>query len=123
MKVEAYTEINKTLDYYSNIQVEMIKYLQKNCYATKLLYKVIERKQIFKKLNKVDFSLAHGVARRRAGGLRGSHRRHGDRPHAGRGATGVSDAPRVAWQEADAAAETQPAAEAPAEPESDAGSA
>jgi hypothetical protein len=46
--------INETLISFTDSQIEVAKYLKKNCYATKLLYSIIQKKPIFGKLNNVD---------------------------------------------------------------------
>jgi hypothetical protein len=51
--------INETLIQFTDSQIDINKYLKKNLYATKLLFLIIEKKQIFGKLNSVDQSLQH----------------------------------------------------------------
>jgi len=52
--LESLAFVNETLLNYTDSQIEIAKYLKNNCYATKILYSVIEKKRIFGKLNDVD---------------------------------------------------------------------
>jgi hypothetical protein len=57
MELSSLRFINETLIQFTDSQIDINKYLKKNLYATKLLYMIIERKQVFGKLNHVDQSL------------------------------------------------------------------
>lgn len=51
--------INEIIISFSDCQIEIAKYLKKNCYATKLFYTIIQKKPVFGLLNNVDLSLMH----------------------------------------------------------------
>jgi len=56
-EIESLRFINEIIISFSDCQIEIAKYLKKNCYATKLLYTIIQKKPIFGKLNNLDLKL------------------------------------------------------------------
>ena len=56
-ELESLKFINDIIVSYSDCQIDIAKYLKKNCYANKLMYTIIQKKPIFGKLNNVNQSL------------------------------------------------------------------
>ena len=53
-EMDALKFINDEVVSYTDSQIEVVKYLKKNIFATRLMYKIIQENHIFGKLNNVD---------------------------------------------------------------------
>lgn len=56
-EIESLSYINTEIMGYTDSQIEVVKYLKKNIYATRLMYTLIDQNKIFGKLNNVDMKL------------------------------------------------------------------
>ena len=58
-EIESLKYINDEMISYTDNQIEAVKYLKKNIYATKLIYKMINKNKVFGKLNNLNMDILY----------------------------------------------------------------